>query len=174
MKRVLISILAVLTFVCANAQDNSHRIGLGAGVMYRNGVDATLLWEHELKYHNSYEIFCNAFLRWDKCPDCNAVCSDSFWNTYNIVSLGAMYKPCVIRLRNSYGSLRVGASIGINQKTDLLAGIHFGYEQNYALGSGIMFYWQAKVDLTLPKKDDLVKAGFALGFKFPVYNKSRH
>lgn len=152
------------------AQSHSDRMTVGVGIMYPNSLDATLSWEHETKYHNSWEYFINGNLKWEECESCGHVCPESFWKNYRTWGIGAAYKPCVWRGRNSHSNLRIGASVGSN--TDkFLGGIHVGYEQNYALRHGWTIYWQAKCDLIFPKREDLFRTGLTVGVKFPHFNK---
>ena len=92
---------------------------------------------------------------------------ESFWRNYNTWGIGAAYKPCVVRGRNNYGNLRIGASVGSN--TDkFLGGFHVGYEHNFALRKGWVMYVQAKCDLMVPDRKDLFREGIVLGFKIPT------
>ena len=79
---------------------------------------------------------------------------------------GVAYKPCVVRGRNHYGNLRIGASGGSDTKR-FLGGIHLGYEHNYVLRSGWVFFWQVKGDVMI-KGADLLRAGVGLGVKLPI------
>ena len=48
MKKTIILILAcVCIATSANAQRSSGRLSLGVGLLYKNGMDATLAYEHE-------------------------------------------------------------------------------------------------------------------------------
>ena len=81
--------------------------------------------------------------------------------------------PCLYRARNRYGSARIGVSLGA-APTDFLAGIHAGWQHRYALKGGWQFFWQAGVDLMLPKRDDLFRAGAGIGVKLPVRDRHRY
>lgn len=168
MKKLLIVMALAFSSVSATfAQSHSDRISLSVGALYERGLDATLSWEHETKYHNAWEYFVNGYLKWEECASCNHVCPESFWHSYNTWGVGIAYKPCVVRGRNHYGNLRIGASGGSNTH-DFLAGIHVGYEHNYALLHGWQLYWQAKCDLMVPDRKDLFRTGIVLGFKIPT------
>ena len=68
MKKILLSMIAAVCLsASAFAQAHSDRISLGVGLLYENGLDATLSWEHETKYHNAWEYFVNGYLKWDEC-----------------------------------------------------------------------------------------------------------
>ena len=59
MKKVLFVLAAVMAFaVSGKAQMGSDRLSLGVGCLYRNGLDVTLSYEHEGKYHHAWEFFC--------------------------------------------------------------------------------------------------------------------
>lgn len=145
---VCTTILSISTF----AQSGSGRVSLGTGLLYENGWDVTLAYEHETKYHNAWEFFGNVYLKWDECASCKHICPDSFWQNYRSYGVGAAYKPCVVRGRNYHGNLRLGASAGSDTK-DFLGGLHVGYEHNYALRSGVQLFWQVKSDVMIEGKD---------------------
>lgn len=88
---VCTTILSISTF----AQSGSGRVSLGTGLLYENGWDVTLAYEHETKYHNAWEFFGNVYLKWDECASCKHICPDSFWQNYRSYGVGAAYKPCV-------------------------------------------------------------------------------
>ncbi len=167
MKRILMILVAVLTVsATAFAGDRDRRVSFGVGLLYENGLDATLSYERENAYHNAWEFFANGYLKWDKCASCGHVCPDSFWKNYRSWSIGAAYKPCVVRGRNHYGSFRFGGSLGSDTHR-VLGGVHAGYEHNYRLRGGWQVYWQVKSDLMIKGKD-LFRTGIVLGVKLPV------
>lgn len=167
MKRILMIIVAVLAVsATAFAGDRDGRVSFGVGLLYENGLDATISYEHENAYHNAWEFFANGYLKWDKCASCGHVCPDSFWKDYRSWSIGAAYKPCVVRCRNHYGSFRFGGSLGSDTHR-VLGGVHAGYEHNYRLRGGWQVYWQVKSDLMIKGKD-LFRTGIVLGVKLPV------
>ena len=139
---------------------------LGFGCLYERGLDVTLSYEHETKYHNAWEYFANGYIKWDECASCGHVCPESFWNNYRSYGFGFAYKPCVARGRNHHGNMRIGASAGSD--TDrFLGGIHLGYEHNYTLRHGWKLFWQVKTDVMI-KGEDLFRTGIVLGVKLPV------
>ena len=167
MKRILMIFVAVLAVsATAFAGDRDGRVSFGIGLLYENGLDATLSYERENAYHNAWEFFANGYLKWTECKSCGHICPESFWRNYRTYGFGVAYKPCVIRGRNHYGNLRIGASAGSDTKK-FLGGLHFGYEHNYVLRSGWTLYWQAKSDLMI-KGADLLRVGVALGVKLPI------
>ena len=64
----LFAIIAILGSISLSsfAQSHSDRITFGVGLLYERGLDATLAWEHETKYHNAWEYFVNGYLKWDE------------------------------------------------------------------------------------------------------------
>lgn len=167
MKRILMILVAVLAVsATAFAGDRDGRVSFGVGLLYENGLDATLSYERENAYHNAWEFFANGYLKWDKCASCGHVCPDSFWKNYRSWSIGAAYKPCVVRGRNHYGSFRFGGSLGSDTHR-VLGGVYAGYEHNYRLRGGWQVYWQVKSDLMIKGKD-LFRTGIVLGVKLPV------
>lgn len=165
-KTILLAITCMCIFLSASAQRNSGRLSFGAGLLHKNGAEMTLAYEHEMNYRHIWEFFANGYLQWTDCRTCGHICPESFWKNYRTWGIGAAYKPCVIRGRNHYGNLRMGASGGSNTHK-FVAGIHLGYEHNYVLRSGWTFYWQVKNDVII-KGADLFRTGIALGIKLPI------
>ena len=62
---LLIVICFMASMTPAIAQQNSDRISLGFGCLYERGLDVTLSYEYETKYHNAWEYFANVFIKWD-------------------------------------------------------------------------------------------------------------
>ncbi len=158
--------LFIATLTSSYAQDGSNRISLGTGVLYERGLDLTLSYEHETKYHNAWEYFGNVYLKWDECASCGHVCPDSFWKNYRTYDFGIAYKPCVVRGRNNHGNVRIGASVG-SDTDKVIGGIHVGYEHSYALRSGWQIFWQVKTDIMI-KGLDTFRTGAALGIKYSL------
>lgn len=53
MKKILLVLVAVITFAMnGKAQSNIDRLSFGFGCLYQNGLDLTLSYEHEGKYHH--------------------------------------------------------------------------------------------------------------------------
>lgn len=83
MKKYILSLMMVLCIsVSSFAQSHSDRISVGVGALYQRGLDATISWEHETRYHNAWEYFVNGYIKWDECASCGHVCPESFWNNY--------------------------------------------------------------------------------------------
>ena len=168
MKKILLTLIAAITMTAsAFAQANSDRISIGMGVLYEKSLDATIAWEHETKYHNAWEFFVNGNFKWDECQSCGHICPESFWKNYRTWGVGVAYKPCVVRGRNHYSNLRIGASVGSNTEK-FLGGFHVGYEHNFALRKGWVLFVQAKCDLLIPNREDLFREGITVGFKIPT------
>ena len=151
--------------ITANAQ-NAKSVNIAIGVMYPQTVDATLSYEVGTKHHNAWEFFGNVASKWKDCPSCGHICSESFWKDNRTWGLGVAYKPCVVRTRNTYGSLRLGGSLG-SDCNNVLGGIHAGYEHNYALKGGWRIFWQVKCDCVIVG-DDLFRTGVTIGVKIPT------
>lgn len=158
--------LFIVTLTSSHAQDGSNRISLSTGVLYERGLDLTLSYEHETKYHNAWEYFGNVYLKWDECASCGHVCPDSFWKNYRTYDFGIAYKPCVVRGRNNHGNVRIGASVG-SDTDKVIGGIHVGYEHSYAFRSGWQIFWQVKTDIMI-KGLDTFRTGAALGIKYSL------
>ena len=165
-KVILMAMLLIVTLTSSYAQDGSNRISLGTGILYERGLDLTLSYEHETKYHNAWEYFGNVYLKWDECASCGHVCPDSFWKNYRTYDFGIAYKPCVVRGRNNHGNVRIGASVG-SDTDKVIGGIHVGYEHSYALRAGWQIFWQVKTDIMI-KGLDTFRTGAALGIKYSL------
>ncbi|MCM1511349.1 MAG: hypothetical protein NC116_11630 [Clostridium sp.] len=167
MKKLLFAVIALFAIsLSASAGEHDRRVGLGVGLLYSNGLDATLSYELENANHNAWEFFANGYVQWKDCESCGHVCPDSFWKNYRSWGVGAAYKPCVTRSRNNYGNLRFGGSLG-SDTHKVLGGVHAGYEHNYRMRGGWQLYWQVKTDFMI-KGEDLFRTGVVLGIKLPV------
>lgn len=168
MKKIVLFALMVMSLaVGAHAEDRMTRIGLSTGLLYERCWDVTLSAERETQYHNIWEYSANVYLKWEDCPTCQHVCSDSFWNSYNTWSFGVAYKPSVFHTRNITGHMRLGAFVG-SDTHDVIGGVTLGYEHDYTLCNGIVMFWQCKSDLVIGGKD-LFRTGVSLGVKFPIH-----
>lgn len=145
---------------------NQNRLMLSAGLLYERGLDATLAWEHETRYHHAWEFFASAYTKFQKDEVAGHYTKDSFWKSYNTWNVGVAYKPCISRGRNHYGSLRIGASAG-SDTHEFIGFIHVGYEHTYALRSGWALFFQLREDVSIPGKDNF-RTGFGLGVKCPL------
>lgn len=54
--------MGLFVSVSSFAQSHSDRISVGAGALYQRGLDATISWEHETRYHNAWEYFINGYI----------------------------------------------------------------------------------------------------------------
>ena len=74
------TIIVIITCVCiaasANAQQGSGRLSLGTGILYKNGMDITLAYEHEMNYRHTWEFFVNGYLHWAECASCGHICPE--------------------------------------------------------------------------------------------------
>ena len=116
--------------------------------LYEKGFDATIAVEHETNNHNAWEYFANGYVKWSEDANAGHVTKDSFWNNYRTWGLGIAYKPCVVRSRNQYGCLRIGASGG-SDTYEFVGWTNVGYEHNYVLRHGYQLYWQLKTDVCI-------------------------
>ena len=71
---LLLIICLIASMTPAIAQQNSDRISLGFGCLYERGLDVTLSYEHETRYHNAWEYFANGYIKSDECASCGHVC----------------------------------------------------------------------------------------------------
>ena len=68
-------------------------------------MDLTIGYEYEMKYHNAWEFFGNAYLKWDECASCDISARSRFGTTTERGGLGG-YKPRS-EGRNHHGNLRL-------------------------------------------------------------------
>ena len=73
-KTIILTIACMCLAVGAYAQRGSGRLSLGAGLLYKNGLDVTLAYEHEMNYRHAWEFFANGYLQWAECESCKHVC----------------------------------------------------------------------------------------------------
>ena len=60
-KTIILTIACMCLAVGANAQRGSGRLSLGAGLLYKNELDVTLAYEHEMNYRHAWEFFANGY-----------------------------------------------------------------------------------------------------------------
>ena len=82
----LIAALAVMVGT-ANAQNRSGRLSLGTGLLYERSMDLTLAYEYETKYHNSWEFFANAYLKWMTAQSATISVPNHFGTTITLMDL---------------------------------------------------------------------------------------
>ena len=165
-KIVLFLSMTLLSLAHVWATDKGTRAGLNAGVFYERGLDATVSVEHETKYHNVWEYFATAYLKWDECESCGHICRESLWHNYNTWSVGVAYKPLVFRSRNTNGRMRFGVGVG-SDTHEVISQLQVGYEHDYVLKNGPILYWQVREDVVINGRD-LFRTGVAIGIKFPL------
>ena len=164
MRRILILIVALTVCVVpALAQNNWDRIGIGAGGGYSPKAEAVLFWEHETSYHNALEVFLAGSLYLDNLKG-------DLWGNGKAWGVGAAWKPCMVRSRNNYGSLRLAAMLGAAPR-EFSAGLITGYQHSWVLRGGWQLYWQGGVTLTLPRRGDLFGVSTGVGVKMPVRDR---
>ena len=94
MRKLILTLVAALSIgTAATAQNNTDRIGIGFGALYERGLDVTVSYEHETKYHNAWEYFANGYIKWADCESCGHVCPESFWRKNLSYGFGIAYKP---------------------------------------------------------------------------------
>ena len=165
--RLVLSVFMLMFTITASAQStNNNRAMLSVGALYERGLDATIAYEHETRYHSAWEYFATAYLKYEKDEVSGHYTKKSFWHSYNTWHIGAAYKPCTSRGRNTHGNLRIGASIG-SDRNELLGAVHVGYEHSYALKGGWEIFFQVREDVIFNGKDTF-RTGVSLGIKAPL------
>ena len=167
MRQILTLIIAVAACIApAMAQNNWDRVGFGLGGGYSPMAETVLFWEHETSYHNAWEVFLSGSLSLDHLRG-------NIWNdNAKAWGAGAAWKPCVVRSRNNYGSLRLAVMLGAAPR-EFSSGLTAGYQHSWVLRGGWQLYWQGGVTLTLPKRGDLFGVSSGVGVKMPVRDRMR-
>ena len=167
-KVCLLAIMAVTSVTSAFAQmsSNVNHLNFSVGALYERGLDATISYEHETRYHHAWEYFVTGYLKYQDDPVAGHVTAKSFWDSYDTWHVGIAYKPCVSRGRNHHGNARLGVSGG-SDRHRFVGGIHVGYEHSYALKHGWQLFFQVKEDVII-RGDDLFRTGVAVGVKVPL------
>lgn len=162
------AILAVAFFFAGtvHAQSHGNHLMLDIGASYPRGLETAIAYEHETDYHNAWEYFATAYLKYEKDPTVGHITSETFWHSYNTWAVGAAYKPCVSRGRNHHGNFRLGASVGSDLDKVISAG-HIGYEHTYNLYYGWSVFFQIKEDILIRGKDTF-RTGATIGVKIPL------
>ena len=62
-KWMMVAFMALWLVTTTSAQTNSDHVSVGVGALYERGLDLTISYEHETKYHNAWEYFANGY-RW--------------------------------------------------------------------------------------------------------------
>ena len=152
-----IMMACTVSSVFAQMSSNVNHLNFAVGALYERGLDATLSYEHETRYHHAWEYFLNGYIKWADDPDAGHVTRQSFWHNYFTYNIGIAYKPCVVRGRNHHGNLRIGISGGSDTEK-IIGAAHLGYEHTYALRNGFQVL----------RGEDLFRTGVALGVKLPL------
>lgn len=162
---IILALAITLATLTLHAQ-NPKSLNAAVALMYPQTAVVTLSYEAGTRHHHAWEFFATASSRWNDCPSCHHVCPESFWKDNRTWNLGIAYKPCLTRARNTYGSLRLGASLGSDSHAPLGI-LHVGYEHNYSLKHGWRLFWQVKCDCLL-QGTDILRTGIAVGVKIPT------
>lgn len=164
--KYMAAVMLMMTAVTVKAGNGDWYLGLQSGVMYPRIFNTTLIVDKETRYHNAIECYVDYFTQWNDCPDCKRVCTDSFWHSKYGLSVGATYKPCVNRSRNSFGRFRIGADMGTNTRNFVL-GIELGYEYVWALRNGVQIALIQKNEINFWAKPTF-KNGAQIGIRIPL------
>lgn len=165
-KYIVMAALVLLSVPSALAGDGETRVGLSAGVLWPGILNGTLHVDYETRYHNAWEVYVDAFTKWEECRDCGKVCRESFWKSNYGLGIGAAYKPAVHRSRNSVGRVRMGADIGTCDRSFSL-GVELGYEYVWTFRNRMQFVLQQKNEITFWGKPTW-RFGGLVGIRLPL------
>ena len=68
-----------VTSAFAQMSSNVNHLKFAVGALYERGLDATISYEHETRYHHAWEYFANGYIQWAEDPDAGHVTKQSFW-----------------------------------------------------------------------------------------------
>lgn len=163
---LILAIFATNCYYVAQAQNHGSDAVISVGVSYPNGLEASLAYEKETSYHNAWEFYGNYYIKYAKDPEAGHITKKSFWDNYNIWSLGVAYKPCVSRGRNHHGNVRIGA-FGGSDYHKFVGGGSIGYEHTFNLYNRCAVSFLIKEDVSA-NTQDLFRTGIALSIKVPL------
>ena len=85
-KTIILTIACMCLAVGAYAQRGSGRLSLGAGLLYKNGLDVTLAYEHEMNYRHAWEFFAHNLSGCFHLSRKSSLCTDKLikWKTRNL------------------------------------------------------------------------------------------
>lgn len=164
-KLILFTLLLLLTR-STFAGDGDSYLGIQTGVLYPRIFNATLSYEKEIAYHNAWEVYIDYATQWDKCSTCGRVCTYSFWKEKFAYAIGSAYKPVILRGKNNFTRLRIGADLGASNRKFAL-GVEVGFEFVHTFKNGWQFIVQQKNEVTFWGKPTF-KNGALLGVRFPI------
>lgn len=162
--RLLTLIVSLLLTAHVFAGDGDIHAGFSVGTMYPRIAIASIQLDKELRYHSAIETYIAMFSQWDTCPDCGKICSKSFHTRYGF-SLGAAYKPALLRARNFTGRIRMGTDVGTNTGNFML-GVEVGAEMVWTYRSGIQFVLLQQNKVNFWAKPRFTN-GVAIGLRIP-------
>jgi len=151
-KTVLLSLLLLLTVLQCHAQEGYTHLNLAGGWMHQDAWSATLAMEFSKRYHDSYELFGDAY-------------KSNVDNSKNWL-VGAAYKPMLTRSKNTFLKLRVGAGIGSNTE-HFIGALQAGLELGYVLPGNVVLMLQQKNEGVLRVNHNF-RTGLLAGIKVPL------
>lgn len=160
MKKI-ISLIAIIILSVSSikAGDGEDRVGIHAGFLFPETLNASITYEHDLSYGNALDLMGEFGNHWQKPVCCQ------FWKGY-YWDFGFGYRKRLTRYKNSILRLRLGGQLGANQKNFFL-GCNLSFEYDYIFPSGIRFSIMQKNDFNFLHGDHF-RNGLMLGFKFPL------
>ena len=154
MRKIVIVLLLVATSLFAKAQDGLTYLGLRTGWVAEKGFTATLNLDFSLKYFSSFEVFTEYYKNYN--------------TKYNTVMGGAVYKPALIRNRNSLVKMRLGVGTGVGREEFLIAP-QIGWEFSQSILNNIDFVFVNRNQYVFfDRKPDQLRIGFDIGLRLPL------
>jgi hypothetical protein len=114
-------------------------------------------FEHQYSYGQAFEVFGEIGNHWQD--------GDRFWKGYYWGG-GLLYKPRIVRFKNSMIRFRFGPQLGAWQK-DFYVGAELGFEYNYVFQNEWEFTVVQKNSVTF-LQGDTFRNGLLIGLKIPL------
>lgn len=154
MRKYILILLLVITGFFAKAQDGFTFAGLRSGWVADKAFSATLNFDFSSSYFSSYELFSEYYRNYN--------------TSYKSMMGGLVYKPALIRNRNSLMKMRFGVGFGVGKEKFLVAP-QIGWEFSQTVYNNIdILFVNRNQFVFFDQKPDQWRVGFELGLRLPL------
>lgn len=154
MKKALLLIALIISGYLVKAQDGYTFIGLRSGWVVKDSYSATLSLDFSAKYYSSYELYGEFFHN-------TKLKNKSYMG-------GLIYKPAIVRNKNSLLQLRVGAGLG-GGRNEFLVAPQLGLQFSQTIIKNIDFVIVNKNQFVFfGQKADQWRVGLEAGIRIPL------
>jgi hypothetical protein len=149
----LVIVLLILSLV-SNAQDGFTFLGLRSGWVADKGVTTTVNLDFSSHYFSSYELFAEFYRNYN--------------TSYKSMMGGVVYKPALIRNKNTLMKMRFGLGAGVGREEFLLAP-QLGWEFSQTVYKNVDILFVNRNQYVLfDQKPDQWRIGFDIGLRLPL------